>query len=222
MIDLSCFNWVQLVKKSDLPANAKYLALYLGTFMNFEQDIAWPSQMRISNETGLSKPTVIKWLAYLDQSGWIIKRNRMKAVETAGGVQMRNEYLINVPEKVVKKLNDLHQGGKSDDERGLNESPKGVKQFNTNNNINNNINNICSIPFSDFWKVWPKKVDKVDAERAWNKLSDKDRKIAVADCATRYTETEKKFIPSPRKYLLKNKWTDERFGEVTEGKDYVL
>jgi len=89
--------------------------------------------------------------------------------------------------------------------------------------LKENHKNICSIPFSDFWNVWPKRVDKVDAEIAWNKLSDKKRAIAIEDCRTRYNETEKQYIPSPRKYLLKEKWTDERLsGESVASNDYVM
>jgi len=143
MNDLTCFNWVQLIKKSDLPANAKYLALYLSTWMNAEQQVAWPSVMRISNETGLSEPTVIKWLNHLDLTQWIIKKKAAAKVFTNGGSQAHNEYWVNVPQEVLRGLNDLScnpKGGKTDKQRGLNESSKGVKQFNTNNNNNNNSN----------------------------------------------------------------------------------
>lgn len=63
--------------------------------------------------------------------------------------------------------------------------------------------------FDEFWKACPKKVDKQDAKTAWKNLSNKKRQIALVDIKTRYAGTEKQFIPSPAKYLRKEKWTDE-------------
>lgn len=145
MLDLSCFNWVQLIKKTEMPANAKFVALYLATFMNAEHDIAWPSMKRISHETGLSTPTARKWLDYLDAQQWLTKRSKVREVMTTGGPQLQNEYLINVPEDILRRVNDLlpHlQGRKTVNQRGVNESPKGGKQFSPNNNriiTNNNL-----------------------------------------------------------------------------------
>lgn len=140
-MDLTCFNWVQLVKKSDLPANAKYLALYLGTFMNAEHDVAWPSQIRISNETGLARSTVIKWLDYLENHQWLIKHSKARFVPTLGGTQAQNEYLINIPEKVVRESVTLLKGSPSADKRMSDERTKDVRQPDTNNNGNNKDNN---------------------------------------------------------------------------------
>jgi len=138
MVDLSCFDWIQLIKKSSLPPNAKYLGLYLGTFMNHDNDIAWPSMKRISHETGLSIPTARKWLDYLDAEGWLVKRRNVREVFTlSGGTQMQNEYITNIPEEVIRGVNDLlpHlQGGKTVDVRGVNESRQGGKQLSPNNN----------------------------------------------------------------------------------------
>jgi len=146
VIDLSCFDWVQLIKKSDLPANAKYLGLYLGTFMNHDNDVAWPSMKRISYETGLSIPTARKWLDYLDEKGWLIKKRAVRQIfNPIGGTQKQNEYLANIPEDILRRVNDLLprlQGGKTVDVRGVNESSKGGKQLSPNNNritINNNL-----------------------------------------------------------------------------------
>jgi hypothetical protein len=140
-MDLTCFNWIQLVKKSDLPANAKYLALYLGTFMNAEHDIAWPSMIRICHETGLTKNTARKWLDYLHDQHWLIKKKNARHVMTTGGPQMQNEYLVNIPKGVIKLstggVNDSptsDKGGSMVDQRGVNHSSKGGQQLPPNNN----------------------------------------------------------------------------------------
>ncbi len=153
-MDLTCFNWVQIVKKSDLPSNAKYVALYLGTFMNAEHDVAWPSMARISHETGLTKTTARKWLDYLNEAGWLVKSSGSRIVSTAGGSQKNNEYAIRIPESFLRRVNDclpsakggqpLDKGGLAVDQRGVNGCSKGGQPLTPNNNTitkNNNVNN---------------------------------------------------------------------------------
>lgn len=145
-MDYTCFNWVQIVKKSELPSNAKYLALYLATFMNAEHDIAWPSMARISHETGLSKMTCRKWLDYLHENDWLTKTRNTHFVTGSGGTQRHNEYAVRLPETVVRgAIGYLPLSG-----RGANHLPKGGKPFAPNNNINNNkTKDICeNLPVS--------------------------------------------------------------------------
>jgi len=172
ILELNCFNWAQLVKKADLPANAKYIALYLSTFMNAEHDVAWPSMARISHETGLSKPTARKWLDYLNDAGWLVKSSQTRIVSTTGGSQKQNEYLIVIPADVLRGVNDLlpsekggkqfSKGGKAVDQRGVNESSKGGKQFSPNNNRitkNNNSNNNIVFPANLNIESWLEYLD---------------------------------------------------------------
>lgn len=88
-IDLTCFNWVKLILKTSLPSNAKYVGLYLSTYMNMNQDMAFPSLKRIEGETGLSHPSVLKYLKLLESEGWIVKQ--------AGDRVTSNRYWVNVP-----------------------------------------------------------------------------------------------------------------------------
>ena len=143
-MDFSCFSWVQCVKKSDLPANAKYLALYISTFMNLEHDVAWPSMKRISHETGLGVNTCRKWLDYLNNQGWLVKSRNSRAVSSAGGVQLHNEYTVSFPEKVIRGVIDLpplDKGGHLLTKGGSSVDLKGGQQMTPNNNKNNNRSN---------------------------------------------------------------------------------
>ena len=140
MIDLTCFNWIQVIKKTDLPANAKLVCFYLSTFMNAENDIAWPAQSRIAHETGLSEPTVRKWLQFLNDKGWLITRKKARVLSSGSQNYHHNEYMITIPEQ---RVNDLLLGqsrGKINSEQRVNESRAEGKQFTTNNNIITNNN----------------------------------------------------------------------------------
>jgi len=132
-IDLTCFNWVQLIKKSKLPSNAKLLGFYLATFMNAEHNIAWPAQSRIAHETGLTEPTVRKYLQLLEENGWLIIKKNVHHVSTGKQNYLHNEYLINIPQGVISLLSDMSRG-KNDNEQGVNSSLAGGKEFTTNNN----------------------------------------------------------------------------------------
>ena len=139
-IDKSCFNWVRLVKRYKMPSIANHLCLYLSTFMNTDHDIAWPSIARITHETGLSKPTVVKWLAWLEDEGWLVINRSARSFGSSGGVQKNNEYIPDIPIKVVKELYHPDKGGKSGDQRWLISEQKVVKELNPNNNIITNNN----------------------------------------------------------------------------------
>jgi hypothetical protein len=126
-IGMSAFNWRKLILQTDMKHPAKYLALYLSTYMNDHQDMAWPSLKRIEGETGLSHPTVLKWLNFLCEEGWLIKES--------GSRTESNRYHINVPKEVGKEITYVTSEEKvgrevtSNNNRITNTLSKGSKRF---------------------------------------------------------------------------------------------
>jgi len=118
--------------------------------MNAEHDIAWPSQSRIASETGLSKPTVIKWLHHLNDLGWLITNKKFRVVSSGGQNYHHNEYMVSIPDQRLNELTAGNSTGKTVDKQRLNESVAEVKPFNTNNNINNNSNNNKENPYPEW------------------------------------------------------------------------
>lgn len=210
MIDHTIFNWIQLVKKdATIPSVAKHLCHYLSTFMNMEQNVAWPSLARIQHETGYGHATVLKYLAWLDEHGWLERES--------GNSKKTTRYLTTIPNKTVEQITG---DGRSRADLGRSRADLGVgREPTTNNtNINKPMNNMrkSAIPFLDFWNQYPKKVDKKRAERTWNRLPIEKQKKAITDCATRFLETERQYIPAPTTYLNGERWEDERIG-VNQG-----
>ena len=81
-------------------------------------------------------------------------------------------------------------------------------------NIANNIteNNYCS--FDEFWKLYPKKVGKAQAEKAWKKLKvDEalfDTMKKAIECQKRSKQwMDKQYIPYPSTWLNGRRWEDE-------------
>ena len=96
MIDVTCFSWVKMIQKSELPAYAKYLAHYLSTYMNLNQDVAWPSLARIATETGMGRSTVKKHLNVLEGGGWLVRER--------GNSTTNTRYMVNVPTEAIQLI----------------------------------------------------------------------------------------------------------------------
>ncbi len=69
-------------------------------------------------------------------------------------------------------------------------------------------------PWNDFWEIWPKKVAKEAARKAWKKLSAKDRVAAIKDVEQRrdceeWAKNNYQFCLNPATYLNGKRWNDE-------------
>ena len=101
---VSCFNWRRVIlETSDIPYQAKYLAVYLSTFMKGTHESAHPSLSRIEYETGMSRPTVLKYLKWLVNEGWITMSKN--SFHTSGGEQQHNVYTLSFPTGISVQTN---------------------------------------------------------------------------------------------------------------------
>jgi hypothetical protein len=68
--------------------------------------------------------------------------------------------------------------------------------------------------FDDFFTAYGKKIDRYEAEARWNKLTngEKDKVMAHVPGFV-LANPDRKFRPSPARYLLRRKWEDEIVGE---------
>lgn len=69
------------------------------------------------------------------------------------------------------------------------------------------------ILFDHFWEVWPKRVAKADARRAWLKAVKKTDPAEIISAASEYAASpfrpEMKFIPMPATWLNGERWLDD-------------
>lgn len=67
--------------------------------------------------------------------------------------------------------------------------------------------------FHEFWALYPRRISKQDAERAWLKLDEHDRIAAFAGIARQrdwpQMASEAKYIPYPATWLNGRRWEDE-------------
>jgi hypothetical protein len=71
-------------------------------------------------------------------------------------------------------------------------------------------------PFDDFWKAYPRKVGKGDAEKAWKKIKEPATtlKAIIASLewqksGDQWTKNNGEYIPHPATYLNQRRWEDE-------------
>ena len=68
--------------------------------------------------------------------------------------------------------------------------------------------------FQDFYSLYPRKMGRKDAERAWNRLTPIQQKECLEAMPNylkywKIKQTQKDYIPYPATFLNQERWTDE-------------
>ena len=127
-IGLRHIDWVGLIVATDLPSLSKLLAYQLSSYMNRDQNIAWPSQTRLMAETSMSKGALNKHLKLLEDEGWILRRS--------GNHTETTRYQIAFPRHIERVVHQMDEGSIRDE---LPSSPDGlgvVHEVDTNIQLN--------------------------------------------------------------------------------------
>lgn len=220
MIDVTCFNWIKLVQKSELPPHAKYLAHYLSTYMNQNQDVAWPSQSRIKAETSLSHSTVLKYLKVLEKAEWITREKGNSTTNTRYTISVPTWTAMQVTTTAMNETADriLEKRGRSRDNLRRSPDDLGVGRDTTSNNNSNNKRIKALIPFDQFWAIYPRKTAKKAAEKSWSKMNEEDQKQAICYLQKEpFADQSVKYIPHPSTFLNGERWNDELPTEQQQG-----
>jgi hypothetical protein len=98
--------------------------------MNDKSDMAWPSYARITNETGLSRPTIAKHFELMDGLGWLSRER--------GNSNKNTRYYACIPQSVSDEIiaNAIDQGSKATLLRSKATLPRVVKPVNSNIQVN--------------------------------------------------------------------------------------
>ncbi|MEX0895653.1 MAG: hypothetical protein WDZ94_01795 [Patescibacteria group bacterium] len=82
-----------------------------------------------------------------------------------------------------------------------------------NNNINNNINKNTINTFEQFWEIYPRKIGKGAARKAWLKISKTHQSQTLLDAVSAYAQhpdlPEVQYIPHPSTWLNQERWMDD-------------
>ena len=100
------FTWRSAVASKDGPAGVtRHVLLTLSLHMNERGGSCFPSVDTLVEETGLSRPTVVKHLDAAVEAGWLLRGKRGQS----GQGWRRNEYVAALPASV-----SAEEGGKAD------------------------------------------------------------------------------------------------------------
>jgi uncharacterized protein YdaU (DUF1376 family) len=108
------------------------------------------------------------------------------------------------------KVEQASRAGRASAERRTNGRSTDVQP--TNNHKPITINHISIDQFETFWKIYPKKVSKENAKKAWIKIKPNDDlivKITKAVNDQKLSEREQQFIPHAATWLNNKRWEDE-------------
>jgi uncharacterized protein YdaU (DUF1376 family) len=113
------------------------------------------------------------------------------------------------------KIEQASRAGKASAERRLNVRSTDVQPTNNHKPITNNqepINKEYIDRFDIFWKQYPRKVAKPNAQKAWNKIKPDDvvfKKMLAAINQQGLSSKEIQFVPHPATWLNAQRWEDE-------------
>jgi len=130
--------------------------MYFSTFMNLDQDCAWPGYRRICYEMKCSSKTIKKYVDELVEKEYLLV-GKIREL-SRGGDQELNKYIVNIPTKVLSEGKHLIEKVLSARTKGT--FPQGTKVLSqgkhNNNRItkNNNYEKKTSFPFWNDNLAW--------------------------------------------------------------------
>ena len=185
----------QVIRDPQITPNAFRLLAYLmshkdGYQLTYDQ---------IERQTTLGRHAINQAIKLLTTKGWL-KVDRPK--KSNGQFDSKAWYVLN-PYEVAETA--------TVDDSTV-ESPHVVQSTdikNTNKNKKTNINTYTN-EFDDFWKLYPRKVGKPAALRAWKKALEKKPPGELVKALSVYVEhhlpSEERYIPYPATWLNDERW----------------
>lgn len=186
-----------------LTPNAKLLYGEITALCN-EKGYCWATNGYFAELYNVSKVSISKWIGSLKDAGYV----SVEMEQDRGTKQILNRYIRLLNGGIKEKLNTPQRKVKDP----IKEKFKDNNTVNTTSNIT--VNNIDH--FESFWTVYPRKVGKAQARKAWDKLNlNNDTVMLIAEnIALRikhgeWSDANKTFIPHASTYLNNARWEDE-------------
>ena len=154
--------------------------------------VCYPSIDRITRLSCMSRSSVIRSINWLVENKIIIRHS--------GGKGKPSLYQFSIVKETEMKKTSVTQTHKGNKVIDISEYiyPSSVRE---------------TLPFDDFWKLYPRKVGKGHARLAFKKACEKEDPIkillAVKEFAEAIKDREKQFIPHPTTWLNGERWDDE-------------
>jgi len=202
-----------LLECTEISDGAKLFYAQVSRFAN-SGGVCWKSNQTLSTELGVSERTITRYVAELENAGFICtefvgvrdkKRRSERHIRLAQPFPFKvdkNVYL-NIDKNVEDKVDKNVYPHKENNTRKKNTpiTPKGGEG---------------ETMFDRFWRLYPRKVSKQAAKRAWDKLKPDlvlCSKMSIALKAQMQSEAwqrdDGRYIPYPSSWLNGKRWEDE-------------
>lgn len=183
------------------------------------QKPVWISKRYLMKQLRVGYPRVQEILDSLNKVGAVSFLG--EGLATVKGVEQKVSYFSvqNIWADNIAHFKTKFDKGVSVQQQGVFlPSNTGVATQQPNKNILNkkDINKNIGAHFEDFWKAYPKKKSKGDAEKAWQKLNPSKElfesilnSIAAHKKSRQWTEDNGRYIPYPATFIRAKGWEDE-------------
>lgn len=166
-----------LYKDKRLSKNSKHVMAYLMTYTGAGNNVVWPSQATIAEDTMLSERSVRDALNQLSFCGYIEKRKHCD-----DPFNHSLEYVV----LILAENSTNNRGAPANDADTVPATSAGS----LNKNKNNNINVCYPGDFEEIWELWPKRVEKKGAYKKYKSTLAKGvSSKTIKDCVVNYIET---------------------------------
>lgn len=213
-------NWA--IKQRGLKPAAKVVLWHLCDRYNPDYG-CFPSQKTLAHDCEMSERSVRDQLATLEKAGLIRKEHR----KSRHGTFDSDRYLLAFEEGFDQRQNlpaAKSANGKNACEPAAN-SRIHQRQNLPPNPVRVTNNKTSKIEFDAFWDIWPNKVSKAAALKAWRKLSLDDRRTVLAetpDWFRRWRLANPQASPIHAATFLNNRrWEDESAANSQQTPDAV-
>lgn len=211
------------MKQKGLKPPAKIVLYWLADHHNGETGDCFPSHKRLAELSEMTDRSVRAQIDILRSMGLIetIQRTRDNGSQTSNG------YILNL-------IDDMDSTPRKNIPTPMeNNSDQTMKNFPTLNLGNNNLGSkpvlrSVSLAFDEFWKIYPRKIGKGAARKAFAKAAQSigDTEIIIK-AAKEYKEIcvsqskDPKFIPHASTWLNQERWEDEIEKSASSTTEYL-
>ena len=192
-----------------LPLTEKMVLLVIADHASDDGTEAWPSQVTIGKKASVSVRTVQRSVNSLIDKGYLRMQKGAGGSATCRDDRRPHKYTINLAMLRGDAETTRKPRGDSDDGNGATLTPA-TGRLSRPMNLPSEPSK--ETPFDLFWKVYPLKVGKAAAKKAWDKaITQEDRDNIIAGAA-KYAQDPNRhpsYTAHPSTWLNAGRWADD-------------
>jgi SOS-response transcriptional repressor LexA len=211
---------MSLVWEFDLPTSEKMVLLVIADHADDGGMNAWPSIATIARKASVSPRQAQRLVKALADSGFLFVEGQAGGTREMRDDRRPNRYTVNL-NGVSPMSSRTGERGDTGGSRGDTHDANGVTPMSPKPSIEPSLieppisiahRQILAEQFDEFWDVYPRRVGKVAAEKAFRKSADRVDPLEIIAGARRYAEDpnrEPEFTAHPTSWLNAGRWDDE-------------